>query len=97
MKGNEMAKANINPEVYDRTGNRAWEIRIIGGYEIKDALKENGYNFDSKNKVWYKSFLGKPSDNGFEKVSKEYKFLEPLIDGDVMGKGTFMAFGIHHQ
>jgi hypothetical protein len=20
-----------------------------------------------------------------------------LIDGDVMGKGTFMAFGIHHQ
>lgn len=89
-------KANINPEAYDKNGNRAWEIIICEGYEIKDALKENGYHFDSKKKIWYKGFLGKVSDDSWAKAKKEYKFLEPIIKGDVMGKGTFMAIVCHH-
>ena len=90
-------KANINPEVYDKNGNRAWEIVIVDGYDAKDILKENGYSFDGKKKVWYKGFLGKASDDNWVKAKKEYKFLEPLIAGDVMGKGTFMAIASHHQ
>jgi len=90
------AKANIDNTVFDREGNQCWGVVIIDGYEIKETLKENGYSFNGKKKVWYKNFPGKVKDDDWEKASKEYKFLEPIIEGDVMGKGTFMSLVSHH-
>ncbi len=94
--GAKGAKANIKNEVFDSRGNQCWGVVIVDGYEIKDILKGNGYSFDGKRKVWYKNFPGRPKDNNWETAGKEYKFLEPIITGDVMGKGTFISFVSHH-
>jgi hypothetical protein len=90
------ARAEIDNEVFDSEGNQGWGVVIVDGYEIKDILKENGYSFNGKKKVWYKNFQGQARDDDWAVAREEYKFLDPIIGSGVMGRGLFMSIVSHH-
>ena len=49
---------------------KPYEIVVMGGYEIKDELKEKGYRYEKKRKIWYKYLTKEEIDEEQEKIKE---------------------------
>lgn len=58
---------------------KPYEIVVMGGYEIKDELKEKGYRYEKKRKVWYKYLAKEDIDKEKEEIKEianDFKILK---------------------
>lgn len=89
-----MAKAEfLNQYSLGERDKKFWIVEIFDSYDIKDILKEAGYKFHPKHKSWFKRFEGEATPDA---LKKEAEFLDPIIKGDVMGRGSFFAWVKNH-
>ena len=52
-----------------------YPVIIKGGFDIKEFLKKDGYQYDSQNKIWYKNFSSEEEqDIEFKRLGKHYGY-----------------------